>query len=67
MDKIVLSSLFKKNKNYLGLNKFRLLTGLSSRKIIALGGVNKENLKTLKLIPHKEFAGISYFEQKKGP
>ena len=36
---IFLSSIFKKNKNFLGLNKFKLLSKLTNNKIIALGGV----------------------------
>ena len=64
---IVLSSLFKKNKNYLGINKFKLLSKLSKRKVVALGGVSDQNLKKLKLLKCFGFAGISYFEQKKGP
>ena len=32
VDKIVLSSLFKKNKNFLGINKFKLLSNLTKKK-----------------------------------
>ena len=64
---IFLSSLFKKNKNYLGINKFKLLAKLTKIKIVALGGISVENLKKLKLISCFGFAGISFFEQKKGP
>ena len=60
--KIVLSSLFKKNKNYLGFYKFKLLSKLTRRKIIVLGGVSKKNIKKIKLLGMSEFAGISYFE-----
>ena len=59
---IFLSSVFKKNKNYLGINKFKIKTKLTKRKIIALGGVSKENLKKLKLLKCDGFSGISYFE-----
>ena len=59
---IFLSSLFKKNKNYLGLNKFKLLSKLTNKKIIALGGISNKNLNKLKLINLSGFAGISYFE-----
>ena len=59
---IFLSSIFKKNKNYLGINKFRLLTKLTKTKIVALGGISKVNLKKLKLTNSFGFAGISYFE-----
>ena len=63
LKKIFLSSLFKKNKNYLGINKFKLLSKLSNKKIVALGGISKKNKKKLRLLKLNEFAGISYFEQ----
>ena len=59
---ILLSSIFKKNKNYLGVNKFKLLSLLSKKPFIALGGVSKTNLKKLSLIDCVGFAGISFFE-----
>ena len=62
VEKIFLSSLFKKNKNFLGINKFKLLSKLTKRKIVVLGGISKENIKKLSLLKKSEFAGISYFE-----
>ena len=62
VDKIFLSSLFKKNRNYLGINKFKLLSKLTKKKIVVLGGVSKRNIKQLNLLNNFEFAGISYFE-----
>ena len=59
---IFVSSIFKKNKNYLGVNKFKLLSRLTNNKIIALGGVSNKNLKKLKLLNCFGFAGISFFE-----
>ena len=59
---IFLSSIFKKNKNYLGINKFKLVSNLTKKKVIALGGVSKKNINKLKLLKNKEFAGISYFK-----
>ena len=59
---IFLSSIFKKNKNYLGNNKFKLLSKLTNKRIVALGGVSINNLKKLKLLNCYGFAGISYFE-----
>ena len=59
---IFLSSLFKKNKNYLGINKFKLLSKLTNTKIVALGGISSKNLKKLNLLNCYGFAGISYFE-----
>ena len=60
--KIFLSSLFKKNKNFLGINKFKLLSNLTKKNIVALGGISKSNLKKLKFLNYPDFAGISYFE-----
>jgi thiamine-phosphate pyrophosphorylase len=54
--------LFKKNKNFLGINRFKNLSGLTKKKIIVLGGINKENIKLLNLLNKSGFAGISYFE-----
>ena len=62
VNKIFLSSLFKKNKNFLGINRFRHLSNLTKKNIVVLGGVSKKNIKLLKLVDCKEFAGISYFE-----
>ena len=59
---LFLSSLFKKNKNYLGINKFKLLSQLSNKKIIALGGISSKNFKKLRMLNCFGFAGISYFE-----
>jgi len=67
VETIFLSSIFKKNKNYLGINKFRSLSLLTKKPIIALGGLSNNNLKKLNLINCKGFGGISFFEQKKGP
>ena len=64
---IFLSSLFKKNKNYLGIYRFKLLSHLSERPFIALGGISMSNFCKLSLINCLGFAGISFFEQKKGP
>ena len=60
--KIVLSSLFKRNKNYLGINKFKLLSKLTKKNVVVLGGVSKKNIKKLKLLNSNEFAGISFFK-----
>ena len=42
---IFLSSLFKKNKNYLGLNKFKILSKYTKKKVVALGGISKKKYK----------------------
>ncbi|WP_262590030.1 thiamine phosphate synthase [Candidatus Pelagibacter communis] len=62
VDQIFLSSLFKKNKNYLGINKFRLLSKLTKKEVVVLGGISKNNIKKLKILNQSKFAGISYFE-----
>ncbi len=62
VNKIFISSLFKKNKNYLGINKFKLISNYTKKKVVVLGGISKNNLKKLKLLNVSEFAGISYFE-----
>ena len=60
--KIFLSSLFKKNKNFLGINKFKLLSKKTNRNIVVLGGISDKNLKKLRLLRQSDFAGISFFE-----
>ena len=60
--KIFLSSLFKKNKNFLGINKFKLISNITKIDIVALGGISKKNLKKLGILNKSEFAGISFFE-----
>tara|TARA_B100001175_G_scaffold47063_1_gene36411 strand:+ start:3577 stop:4107 length:531 start_codon:yes stop_codon:yes gene_type:complete len=67
VDKIFLSSLFKINKNFLGINRFMLLSKLSRKEIVILGGISKNNKKKINLLKQNDFAGISYFEKKKGP
>ena len=59
---IFISSLFKNNKNFLGINKFKNLKKLTKKTIVALGGISKKNVKKLKLVDCKKFSGISYFE-----
>jgi len=66
VSKVFLSSLFKKNKNFLGINKFKLLSKLTVKDVVVLGGISKQNKKKISLIGRSDFAGISYFEQKKG-
>ena len=58
---IFLSSIFKKNKNFLGIYRFKLLSYLSKKPIIALGGISNNNSKKLKLTNCLGFAGISFF------
>mgnify|MGYP001448131664 FL=1 len=68
VDIIFIGSIFNKKKTYLGLNKFIALTKLTKKKIIALGGINRKNLKKLNLLSIYGYAGISLFSAKKnGP
>ena len=62
VDAIFLSSIFKKNQNYLGINRFKSLSLLSKKPLIALGGITISNLKKLDLVNCHGFAGISFFE-----
>jgi len=68
VDLIFIASLFNKKKTYLGLNRFMILTKLTKKKIIALGGINKKNLNKLNLLNIYGYSGISLFSPKKnGP
>ena len=62
VDKIFLSSIFKKNGNYLGINRFNLISKLTNKEIIALGGISTKNKKLIKLTRSVGFAGISFFK-----
>ena len=62
VNSIFISSLFKKNKNYLGINKFKLISNLTKKKVVALGCISKKNINKLRLLNCSEFAGISFFE-----
>ena len=66
--KIFLCPVFKtkKNKSFLGTIKFNLIRLCARKDIIALGGINKKNIKYLKMCNIKGFAGISWIK-KNGP
>ena len=59
---IFLSSLFKRNKNFLGINKFKILANLTKKDVVALGGISQNNIRKLRLLKRQDFAGISFFE-----
>ena len=61
VEKIFVSSLFKKNKNFLGINKFKLLANLTKKTVVILGGISKKNINKLKLFSCSDFAGITFF------
>ena len=66
--KIFLSPIFKtkKNKYHLGTTKFNIIKLSAKREVIALGGINQENIKYIKICNIKGFAGISWIK-KNGP
>ena len=66
VDEIFIASLFKKKNTYLGFNKFNILQKITKKKIIALGGINKKNIKLLGLLNVSGYAGIKIFSKKKG-
>ena len=61
-NEIFISPIFKidKSKNFLGIIKFNLLTLKNKSNFIALGGINNQNYKTLKLTKIKGIASISW-------
>ena len=61
-----LSSLFKKNQNYLGIYKFKIFENFIRKGLVALGGISDSNIRKLSLLNISGFAGISFFK-KKGP
>ena len=68
IQEIFLSPLFKEKINkQLNIYRYLKLRAITRMKDISLGGINSKNLKKLNLIRPVGFAGISYFEQKKGP
>ena len=62
---IFLSPLFKieKNRKYLGVCRFRLLTLKYKRKFIALGGIRKKNINILKMLNIYGMAGINFLKK----
>ena len=61
---LFISSIFKRNKNYLGINKFKFLKNFTKKRIVALGGINNDNIKKIKQLEIDGFAGISFFKKK---
>jgi thiamine-phosphate pyrophosphorylase len=62
---IFLAPAFKvlKKKNYLGINKFNLLTLNNKNKFIALGGINKNTINKIGLLNCVGFSGISWIKK----
>ena len=63
---IFLSPLYntKKKKNNLGVCRFNMATINHKAKFIALGGISKNNLRSIKMLNAYGIAGISYFKKK---
>ena len=67
VQQIFLSPIFKTNKSIkkLGIFRFNNLSKLTTTPLIALGGINENNIKQLNLVNGCGFAGISYFKKNK--
>ena len=61
---IFISPLFRttKYKNFLGIYRFLKLTKFTKKDIVSLGGINKNNLKQIKLLNINNIASISMFQ-----
>ena len=61
---IFLSSLFKNNKTnkFLGPIKFNILSKMTKKKLVALGGINQTNIQKLFLLNIYGFASISFLK-----
>ena len=66
VDLIFISPIFKvkKKTEFLDICRFNILSKKSKKKVIALGGINKQNIKKIKMVNCSGFAGISYFNEK---
>ena len=66
VQQIFISSIFpiRKSKNHLDITKFNLLSKLTKKPIIALGGINKNNIKKLNMTNAYGFASINYIKNK---
>ena len=59
---LFLSSIFKKNRNYLGIRKFNIISKFTKKRVVALGGISKNNIRKLRVVNCVGFSGISFFE-----
>tara|TARA_X000001036_G_scaffold439874_1_gene492827 strand:- start:6796 stop:7332 length:537 start_codon:yes stop_codon:yes gene_type:complete len=61
---IFVSPLFltKHYQRCLGVVKFNLMSKITKKSIIALGGIRKDNLNKLKMVNADGFSGITYFD-----
>ncbi len=65
IDIIFLAPTFKvsKSNNFLDVVKFNILANLLNGKAIALGGIDKNNIKKIKMLNCYGFASISYIKE----
>ena len=63
---IFLSPIFyvKKSKKFLDIYKFNSLSNLNKINIMALGGINENNIRKLRILHIKGFGGIGMFKKK---
>jgi len=64
IDYLFISPIFKvaKKNEFLGLIKFNILSRKFNQNTVALGGINKRNIKIIKNIKNYSFASISYIK-----
>ena len=73
VDIIFIASLFNKKHTHLGMERFKILIKKTNIKIVALGGINQNNLNKIRLLNVFGIAAISFFKGlkktalKKGP
>ncbi len=62
---IFISPVFKtkKNKHFLDIIKFNNLSRITKKPIVALGGINKKNIRKLKMTNAVGFSGISHIRK----
>ncbi len=64
-NEILISPIFKNKKSdrYLDISKFNTIARNSSKKIVALGGINNLNIRKLKLTSAKSFSSINWIKK----
>ena len=64
-EEIFISPIFKtsKHKNFLNILKFNLITKETKVKIVALGGINDQNLRKINLTKARGVASISWIKK----
>ena len=64
VNKIFIAPVFmvSKKKYFLGTSRFNLLSKVTKKDVIALGGINKKNINKLRLLNCSGFASISYLK-----